>query len=202
MNTNEFKTMVDGYSVEAWEQFFYRNPAACGTGEDGAVFIQYWILNGQSFFGSNCDVGGVDWTAWETTGCYTDSILAETGAPEPASYIYEMSLSGQAYTSGDQATFCFSTNCTASNTSPDYLGLGKQTYWTLSEFNVFGWGGGSEAEFSNGQSAFSLGVTDSVTASIHASILCDQYLYSGESNNLLLGSCSSTQFVMQFSEET
>lgn len=199
LNTNNFSTSVAGKSVTGWEQFIYSNPDNTIETGEGAVFVQYWVIDVGTIF-PNCVINSVQWNSDGQGDCYINSSVTITGSTIDPSAIYQESISAQPSTNQDQATFCFNGTCNSA-TGPDYLGLGSGTRWATEEFNVFGWGGGSEAEFNYDTSTvMTLQVHDSVTAGVHSSVSCSLLkLLTGESNNMNEGSCSTTQFTITFS---
>ena len=71
-------TYTGGKSAEGWEQFVFVNYPGIGA---GLVFIQYWLINYQTDYGSCPSIGppnGSSWMAYKGS-CYANS--QDTGTP-------------------------------------------------------------------------------------------------------------------------
>jgi hypothetical protein len=65
--------------------------------------------------------------------------------------------------------------------------------WTSAEGNVFGFGGGSEASFNTGGASMTLTITLTISTSGNNAAYCSTAASTtGESNNLLLGTCTGS----------
>ena len=150
-----------------WQQFVYIND--CGGG--GCVFIQYWLLN----YGQPCPD-----TSWipNSGSCYKNSNAAPVGR-QVIQNLSTMSLNGNA-TPGSNDTVIFYSGAFYMVIAPDSL-LNLGQYWQLAEFNVFGDGGGGQANFNAGSTIIvRLGVSSgSATAPT-----CGSNGFTGETNNL------------------
>jgi hypothetical protein len=189
-NTNFFTTSTPytgSNSTTGWEQFVFANDPAFG----GFVFIQYWLINYQSSYGScpgTGPPGGSSWMAYQGS-CYANS--PGTVAPlEAASNLANLILKGYAnFGSNDQAILCVSGgSCYTMAITAQVLNLYKN--WYDAEFNVFGYGGGSQAMFNSGTS---ITVVNSLSDQNGNPIGPSCFIngYTGETNNLNLGACSS-----------
>jgi hypothetical protein len=158
-NTNTFTTSTTytgGKSATGWEQFVYTNYVTCqgtlcsGCLLSGCILIQYWLLG----YGSSCPStgppGGSSWI--ESSGsCYANS--PAYGVPsEAASNLANLVLKGYAnFGSNDEVVFCISGgSCYA--VAITYQVLNLYQHWLDAEFNVVGWGNGSQADFNSGTS--------------------------------------------------
>ncbi len=158
-----------------WEQFVY-------SSSEEAAFMQYWLID----YGRKCPSGG-GWTSYEGS-CYKNS--AAVGVPQIAiTSLGNFKLSGTAV-SGGTDTLVFT------NASQAYSTTGKDsvvylaTAWSQSEFNVIGDGGGSEAKFNKGAS---ITVDIALTDGSSAAPTCEgDDGTTGETNNLTLGSCTTS----------
>jgi len=182
-------------NVCAWQQFDFENSPKGFTG----IFIQYWLLNYHSWYGDCPSTGPPGGSAWKVNGgdCYADS-YALVVPSQPASKLVKLSLAGYAKDSAghDKVELCVSGgDCYWVVTTPKVLNLYE--YWYLSEFNVFGWGNGSQAQFNSGTK---ITVVNTLTLNGKLEPLCSNMGQTGETNNLNLGSCSSGNTYIQFTE--
>ena len=189
-NTNFFTTSTPytgNNSTRGWEQFVFANDGS----SLGFVFIQYWLINYQKNYGGCPSTGPPNGSSWmEYSGsCYANSpgILAPS---ESGSNLANLILTGYAnFGSNDQAILCISGgSCYTMAITPQVVNLYQ--YWQDAEFNVFGYGDGSEANFNSGTSiAVSNSLADQQGKAFVPS--CVNTGYTAETNNLNLGSCSS-----------
>jgi hypothetical protein len=173
MNTKTCKGAGNPSKCLDWEQFVYSS----GYQE---AFMQYWLIN----YNNDCPGG---WYTYEND-CYTNS--AAVNAPlEVIKKLDTLKLSGSAKNGGiDTLTFTAGTNAysTTGKDSVVYLATG----WEESEFNIFGDGGGSAADFNSGSS---ITVKVQVTNGTENAPVCAANSgTTGETNNLNLGSCSAS----------
>jgi hypothetical protein len=155
-----------------WEQFVY------ASGYETA-FMQYWLLN----WNNPCPDG---WTGY--SNCVMNS-AAVTVLQESVTDLSKLKLSGSAV-EGGMDTLVLTVGTEAYSTTGSDSVLDLATAWTESEFNILGDGNGSAATFNSGSSvtvkvAVSNGTEDAPTCASDAGT-------SAETNNLNLGSCSST----------
>ena len=190
IDTNTFTTSTTytgGKSTPAWEQFAFTNDPVSG----GSLFIQYWLVGYYHTYGS-CP--STSWTPYEGFSCY-ESTTAGTVPSETASNLSNLIMKGYANFGpggNDESVLCITGgSCYAAVITGQYLNLYK--YWTGAEFNVFGYGSGSQANFNPGTS---ITVTNTLTdQSVGGGNVivpsCRSISYTAETNNLDLGSCSS-----------
>ncbi len=186
-----------GQPVTGWEQFV----AQSGKFGKVRVVIEYWLVNftapgsGNEYCPSGDIPGGG--SAWQPAG-YSCTAFSAAYSPEPTAqspaYLNDMGLGGSAnlQSSGyDGVVYCFTTSCYEVNVNDTVIYLYK--HWQFSEFNVLGFGGGSEAIFNSG---FSLTVKNQLYNSNNGPITtsCDHIVPSTteETNNLNLGTCTAT----------
>ncbi|MGD0190011.1 MAG: hypothetical protein ABSD74_04640 [Rhizomicrobium sp.] len=156
----------------AWLQFIY------SSGEH-AVFMQYWLIN----YDATCPAG------WNSDGgdCYKNS--SAVAAPlQVIKQLKYLSLSGTAV-SGGLDTVVLTTKTDAYTTTGEDTVTYLSGYWTASEFNIVGDGGGSQAVFNAGTK-----ITDQidVTDGLTTAPTCESNAgTTGETNNLNLGACTA-----------
>jgi hypothetical protein len=160
-------------SCLGWQQFAYANP--------GNIFMQYWLLN----FGNTCPSG------WNTSGsdCWVGS-KGLTIPAQPISNLANLVLWGIAdgtdtveMSTGDGNIYAIG--------QPSVLNLVQ--HWDVAEFNVFGWGPGSQAVFNAGSSIVVQTLTGSATPTTPPPS-CLLEGFTGETNNLNLVSNSCCSF--------
>jgi len=184
-------------NVCAWEQFVLET----SPGGFSGIYIQYWLINYHSWYGDCPSTGPPGGSAWTATGgdCYANSAAAAVSS-EPASKLAQLSLGAYANQNGaghDKVNFCVSGSCHVVVLTDQVLNLYK--YWKDSEFNVIGFGDGSRAEFNSGTKITVVNTLKSPTDGL-LKPSCVNTGYTGETNNLNLGSCSSGNTYIQFTE--
>jgi hypothetical protein len=168
-NSQTFSTTYGGKSTTGWEQFAFINQ---GTSA-GYAFIQYWMLGYHSSYG-NCPAGWIQ----SSGDCYENSNTVSTGYENPA-YLNKYTLTGSVSSGSDTSKFCDSNKGKCYSVSgSDSLNLVNN--WWDTEFNVFGYGVGSQANFNTG---ITLGVE---TNNFERGQGCSTTGYTGETNNLNL----------------
>ena len=176
LNTDFFGTATcAGAKVPAncqgWEQFIYAS-------DFNAVFIQYWMLN----YVNACPAG------WNTfaSDCWKNSTNSATPPAQTIAALQQMVVDGAVAGVGgnpDDAV-TFTVGGTAYSASGDNVFPDLANGWNVSEFNVVGDGGGSEATFN---AASSITVRTAVNSGMGATPPnCDMAGFTGETNNLTL----------------
>lgn len=162
-----------------WQQFVYA-PDYSVNGE-AAVFMQYWLIG---YGGSSCPSGfGSDGAG----DCYRNSAAAI--APDvPATQLGNLKLTGTV-SSGGTDTVVFTNGTQAYSASGNDSVLYLAQVWDVSEFNVVGNAGGSEAKFNSGSSITVKVAVNNGSTSAPACVANSGS--TGESNNLNLGSCTA-----------
>ena len=196
LNTNTFPTRTaytGGKSATGWEQFVFTN--------DGYAYIQYWLIGGyKKGCPSGIPPGGADyygsfWQPYNHKGyvgyCYANSIGVPTPS-ESASNLAKLILNGYAnFGSQDQVTLSVSGGSKYTNALTDNV-LNLYQNWWDAEFNVFG--------LSNSEAIFKTYTYMSITVLVslesqsgtpldYAS--CFKVSYTYETNNMVLGTCST-----------
>ncbi|MFY9666176.1 MAG: hypothetical protein WAK19_17145 [Candidatus Cybelea sp.] len=157
-----------------WLQFVYSAKAA---------LMQYWLIN---YAGSTvrCPAG---WRHAYGVDCWRNSSAVST-PQAPVTDLPQMNLSGNAVNGGlDTLVYTDGTNAysTTGQDSVVYLSQG----WTASEFNIFGDGGGTKAQFNSGAAlTVEIDVTDGTT---NAPTCQANDGTTGETNNLNLKKCTA-----------
>jgi len=182
LNTNDRMTTsaCAGHSgCTVWQQFVYSTDyIGAGT---AAVFMQYWLLNWGS---SACPSG------WGKYGsdCVVNSPLAP--APDiPITHLGQVELGTSVQAAlFDSVTLYYGSDVVTMNWFDVMLNIAS--VWNKAEFNVVGDAGGSRADFNSGSSikvvlAFSDGSATKPTCLANAGT-------TGETNNLNLGSCTTS----------
>ena len=158
-----------------WEQFVY-------SSSETAAFMQYWLIN----YGSKCPAGG-GWNSYQGS-CYKNS--AAVGVPKIAiTQLGNLKISATAVKGGID-TLVMSTATNAYTTTGQDSVVDLATAWVASEFNIVGDGGGSAAKFNKKSSvtvqiALQDGGTTAPTCKSNDGT-------TGETNNLTLGSCTTS----------
>jgi Bacterial Ig-like domain (group 3) len=193
LNSNTFVGTSSFFtgSATAWEQFVYSNSFQ-------QLFIQYWLINYISGTRTSCPStpppGGSGWFLYYPH-CYANSpVMIVPGGRIPATNLGKLTLSGFANRAGspgnDIVQLCISGGSCYSVTLTDGI-VNLYQHWTQSEFNVFGDGGGSEANFNLGTSiqvsTALMGESGSAIASS-----CAHNGTTGETNNLFLQGCEAS----------
>lgn len=198
VNSNQFSCTYGGKSTTCWEQFLMDNNAA----NNGFIWIQYWLIGYYSSYGS-CPSS---WSQYNGS-CYTNSPSGKTipqGYPPPSA-LAQLSMSGSSNLSGsgnDQVTLCVQgTGCYSYSTSDSVFYLYQS--WGLAEFNILGYGAGAngptQAQFNSG-AAITINDQEETTSGASVTPSCSNTGTTGETNNLLLYSCSVSGNTMSFSE--
>jgi len=193
-NTNFFTTSTPytgGKSILGWEQFVFANYPVDGS---GFAFIQYWLINYESTYGSCPSVGppgGTGWTLYSGS-CYANGPAA-TVPLEAASNLGSLTLAGYANLNSDDTSYLCVTGggCYGVGLTSQVVDLYQN--WQDAEFNIFGAGGGSQANFNAGTSM-------TVVNTLNVTPSCVVNGYTAETNNLNLGPCSSNSTQILFSE--
>jgi hypothetical protein len=137
LNSNFFSTSTCSGAANpanclGWEQFVY-------SSTDAQAFIQYWLIS----YDATCP------TNWMPSGndCYRNSSGVSTSTVTIANLI-NLSVVAEATASTDMMIFSNGTTLYALQASDSVVNLAQG--WQQSEFNIFGDGNGTEANFNNG----------------------------------------------------
>ena len=146
INTNFMTSAACATSPNAgcqgWEQWVYFN-----NGTAGSAFIQYWLIR----FNTACPAG---WTQFmfpppsTDIYCFRNNSGGGVGVSnQPITSMANWTLSGTATTTGDSVGMFDGTTL---HTQAGDNSVNAAANWTEAEFNIFGPGGGSQANFNNG----------------------------------------------------
>ena len=184
-------TYTGGKSATGWEQFlFLNNPGSSYS----SVYIEYFLIGYYTTY-HTCPTtgppGGTKWMQDSSGDCYATSAGASSVPHESASSIYELSLGGFAnsgQSGNDEVLLCvFGGSCYSVSLTEHVLDLYKS--WQDSEFNVFGYCCNSQANFNSGTSWTLWNSLEDQNYNVIVPS-CVSTSYTGETNNLNLGSCS------------
>ena len=156
---------------QGWEQFLFQE----SDGGNAKVYIQNWLLN----YATLCPAG------WEPylANCYLNSPAVSVPSQQAVN-VPSMTLTGEAANATETVIFSAPGDTLSAVSQNTVLSL--EQHWTAAEFNVFGDGGGSEANFNSGSTLF---VQTSVTNGTTNAPVClgpQGAGTTGESNNLNL----------------
>lgn len=187
LNTNSFTcTPSGGHSTTCLEQFVYTGTATAGN------IAVWWYLPGYHSTWGNCPTGFSQPPGFPND-CTDPTNAGVLHADSPKTKLGSMTLLGEANYEGsgdDVAQMCDGNGCYAATTTGSVLGTSSN--WTITEFNVLGFGGGSQAQFNTGTSLtaeiFEYDhngnmISPSCTTSIGTT-------FTAETANLALGTCT------------
>ncbi|WP_267224715.1 hypothetical protein [Dyella silvae] len=182
---NSTTSACNGHSgCTVWQQFVYA-PDYSVQGQ-AAVFMQYWLIG---YGGHRCPSG---WGSDGSGDCYKNSAAA-TAPDVPATQLGNVKLTGTV-TAGGNDTVVFTNGTQAYSSSGKDSVLYLAQVWNVSEFNVVGNAGGSEADFNSG-SSITVNVAVNNGSTTAPSCVANSGS-TGESNNLNLGSCTASSGTM------
>jgi hypothetical protein len=156
-----------------WEQFVYDS-------EGPSAYMQYWLIN----YGASCPSG---WMSDDQGSCYRNSNAVNT-PHEAITNLKNLKLSGAAVAKGlDTLVFTVGTKAYSTTGKDSVVYLANA--WKTSEWNIFGDGDGSEADFNKGASVtVKIALTDGKTT---APTCKGGDGTTAETNNLKLGKCAA-----------
>jgi hypothetical protein len=173
----------------SWEQFVFINDPSRIYGTQ--IFIQYWLLGYGSTYGGCPSKPPSIGNGWYQYGsdCFANS--GSTLVPtQTATNLANLILTGYANIgSSDENLFCIAGEGCYTVALTDQV-VDLYQYWLQSEFNVFGLGDGSQANFNAGTSITVANALKNQSGNVIVPS-CVKTGYTGETNNLKLGSCSS-----------
>ncbi len=163
-----------------WEQWIYWNtPGTCANCTRSAS-IQYWLIG----YGPTCPMGQ-GWIQYGNS-CYKNSTNSVSLPNQPITNMANWILSGTATATGDSITM---TSGTAGGTTNGDNAVAASTFWTIAEFNIFGYGGDNMGQ--GGTSGFNAGAsTNARTEIIYGGTNppnCSAAGFTAEKNNLSFG---------------
>jgi hypothetical protein len=166
LNANRFTTSTcSGAMCQGWQQFVFSNTYK-------VAFMQYWMIN----YTGACPAG------WNTSGsdCWQNGAGAVAVPRQTIANLAKLRLTGQATKGGNDVVIMSTAtgNLTAAN-QDSILNLAQG--WQSAEFNVFGDGCSSQANFNTG---VTLVVRTSVNEGAKLAPNCVQQGFTDETNNL------------------
>jgi hypothetical protein len=192
LNSQFFSTTYAGHATDGWQQFVFES---AGTTGDGKVFMQYWLIGYHATYGSCPATSPLHVSAWKASGsdCMADSNATNTNAEPAANLANPLKIEGYVGQgsggTNDIAEMCdFSVPECWTTTITSVLGLDGN--WKYTEFNVFGAGGGSEAEFTTPLPSLELEIHQWTVGGTAITPTCFSDGFSQETNNLDLGTCT------------
>lgn len=186
------------HSTKCWEQFdFQNNP---GSGSQSLLFIEYWLIDYTTSSSGGCP-STAPYSGWmevldtSNPNGYYDcwGYTQQTSVPnEPATNsglaaLTDTGMANYLSSGNDEADLCDGSNCYTRSVSDSELSL--YSYWNSAEFNVFGYGGGSQASFNSGTS-ITVGIYLEDQSANQLTPSCGSGSTTEETNNLSLGTCS------------
>jgi hypothetical protein len=184
LNTNTFfnSPACQGASkpstCQGWEQFIYSNNGGITSNGaiTGVVYIQYWLLG----YNTACPSG---WGSYKGS-CFINSPSSAypTQAPQ---FLSGQELQGIAGKSGETVIISGTGGEASAISNGSVLGLSK--FWNAAEFNVFGDGNGTRADFNSG---VKITVKTTIQHGTNAIPTCAAEGFTGETANLNLNAAS------------
>ncbi len=191
VNTNMY-TSSSPYTGTKWMQFGLQNQG-CANYNDSWLSVNFWLVNYTNGAYYQCPSG------WTGVGvdCLQQQVFETNHYFDPA-YLTKYTLEGlSSSTNGDTAKVCDNNVPTCWSTNDNDV-LYLASYWKSSEFNILGYGSSSQAIFSMSLGdSIGLKISDSPSGTRTCGSLVK---WTGETNNLNLGSCSSGTAYITFSE--
>ncbi len=207
LNTNIFfncdTVYTGGPATWCWEQFIFEScpgvvsPCGADSGSPADIFIEYVIAYPSS--NGSCPTtsipGGTGWRhVTSDNSCHADSGSTGLGltVTELITNLSHLTLWGTAASDGDAILLGDSSTGKTWSYTTSLHGSGSvlnlYANWNQAEFNVFGFGNGSQADFNSGTF---ITVDESLLTSAGAQIqpACLRQGETGETNNLSLGPC-------------
>ncbi len=147
--TSKCNTAANPSTCRGWQQFVYENR---GPNLQGLVFMEYWLTD----YNNSCPLGWVRYPNSSGPHCWTASSVVSFAPAQPSvSTLNGMQLSGKGLHFGGglysgAAVITIGGTAYAANNPDTYLNLFSGGQWTAAEFNVYGAGNGSRANFGPG----------------------------------------------------
>jgi len=202
LNTNNFKSAVckdasTPANCQAWEQFVFSNGP-----NGGSAYIQYWLLG----YGSSCPAPAVTaatcngkvlttgWCWYAPNNCVINGAKASSVPTQEIAALSSLELNGAAGagSTDDSVTMHVGTKMYSAAGDNHFSDLGS--LWTSAEFNIFGYGDSSAAQFNLGSTTVAtVAVRTEVNDGALAPPQCAPTGYTGETNNLTLVGTPATE---------
>ena len=179
LNSNPFASPICSGSPNpnclGWQQFVYSNSNA------GYTWMQYWLLR----YNTTCPSG---WNTFTFGGgstdiyCWKNSAGGASVPVQPLSNIGNLNVTGTVVNGGqDSVSMTIGGTTYAASDNDNVLSLAAG--WQTAEFNVFGDGGGSQANFNGGSHMIVRTSVNSGTTNAPTSVAVS---FTGETNNFTL----------------
>jgi hypothetical protein len=164
-------------SCMGWQQFVFDNNAK-------QAYIQYWLEN---YGTAACPAGGPPPFGWlpYSAGCYSTTAGVGNIPSQTMADLSQITMTATADSGGTDTLIVQTAGGDLTALGQDSL-LKLAQRWRAAEFNIFGDGCGSQASFSSGSTIV---VKTSVVDSGLDTPRCVRESFTGETNNLTLGSC-------------
>ena len=161
---------ADPSNCEGWQQFIYEDDPS-----NNDVFMQYWLIN----YDATCPSG---WYSYYSD-CYTNSPASSyPGSALTAADLAMTQLTGSASAGGnDEVALSFGGEATLAINADSIVGLAPN--WNTSQFDVFGDGGGGQANFG---ADTTLEAQTTLSDNSLSAPTCVEEGFTGETNNLSL----------------
>jgi hypothetical protein len=156
---------------QGWEQFVFYNPVT----SESLAFIQYWMLD----YGDPCPSG---WAPGGGTDCYRNSVYGVVVPTQTIAPLGQMTLTGVAPSGATDDSVTLSIGTQLYSLTGDAYFPDLAQHWGTSEFNVFGPGNSSQAQFNAGVTMVVRTAADSGVAAPS----CVEEGFTAETNNLTL----------------
>jgi hypothetical protein len=182
LNTEFFKTSLCALGPElcrGWQQFVFANDGTTG----GKVFIEYWLLSYKDDPLGTCPDSPGMGLNWEriTIGGKLSCYLKSAAAPVPNMPLTRDAMSNYRLVGDIVQNVATFMNGTRLYLAPGPNVFGPKPAWTMVEYNVFGYGDGSVAEFNLGAD---FRVRTDIVNGTTVEPKCVAAGFSSESNNL------------------
>jgi uncharacterized repeat protein (TIGR02543 family) len=187
---SNFPTSVNGLPTGGWQQFIFDNYFTALGIKYGLIGMQYWAIGYHEVYG-NCPSG------WTQSGnnCWIDGPETSTYYEDPSNLantqIVATANCSPCGTGGYDQIVLTDSNGNVWYQSNTDEALYLYQHWNYSEANVFGFCCTSQANFNPGVSITMQNELWSSTNRGAIDPVCQNTGYTGETNNLYLGSCSA-----------
>jgi hypothetical protein len=158
----------------AWMQYVYSNNAP----SSGSAFMEVWLIN----YGPNCPEG---WDSYATDCFYNSNAVNVPN--QKLSALGDIRVSGATVSGGNDTIKVTTSKKAYAVTMPDSM-IDLAGNWNTTEFNLFGDGGGSEADFNVG-TTLEVNIKLQDGSTIAPTCITDGFTL--ESNNLGLNGCKA-----------
>jgi uncharacterized protein YjbI with pentapeptide repeats len=213
INTNTFTcntAITGGVTATCWVQFIFDNcpNLSCinyqslGYGDQYNIFIEYQLIGflntNPSCPSTSIPDGGMSWNV-QGPNCWADTThLTATG--EPPSNLGNLDLTATVTSSTDSVTLTDASTSDSWTWSETDSVFGLSSSWTAAEANVFGFQGGSQADWSAGTSITVTSSLSPASGQLPFVPNCVNTGFTLESTNLFLNPCTTFADGLSFTE--